>query len=50
MGCNLFTNKADIFFLNDAPSKEFDDVNGKERCQKKTGDLKARTTCGSRML
>ena len=33
-----------MFFLNDVPSNKFDVVNGRERCQKKTGDLKARTT------
>ena len=49
---DISIHRADNFLSNDAmpPLRNFDDVDGRERGQKKTDDLKAMTTLGPRTL
>ena len=43
-------HRADNFLSNDAPLRSSADLDGKERDQKKTDDLRAMTTLGPRTL
>ena len=43
-------HRADNFFQMMPPLRSFDDLDGKERGQKKTDDLRAMTTLGPRTL